>query len=288
MERMHSAGIRAANILLRAVPWRLRGVVKNIPVVAKLQRELLSRVMGTDAFVYRVDCGPARGVNFLLHWPDDKNLWTGTYETQFASCLEKMIVSGTVAYDIGGWHGFYTGVMAARGAKEVHVFEPLPQNLERIEHLRSLNPAFQIIVHDYALGDRDGFTELVVMPKTGMAKLAESEFQAEFSSPNRIQVRIAKIDTLVLTGAIPPPALIKMDVEGAEVLILNGARHVLTRYQPILFAELHSPSLLAQCESIITNVGYEMFDLKGRQLSTTTKAISEVTQIVALPPPVHK
>jgi FkbM family methyltransferase len=262
------------------VPWRLRDIVKRIPVVAWLQRQFLSHLMGEETFVYRVDRGPARGVNFLLRWPDDKNLWTGTWEMQFASCLEKMIPVGAIAYDIGGWHGFYTGVMAARGAKEVHVFEPLPENLERIARLKSLNSEFRIIIHPYALGDRDGSTELVVMPRTSMAKLAESEFQADVSSPNRIQVRVAKIDTLVLAGEIPPPAIIKMDVEGAESLILNGASDVLRRFQPIIFAEVHSPALLARCESILKGVGYELSDLSGRHIDTKA-VIAEVTQIVA-------
>jgi FkbM family methyltransferase len=277
---MGSWRIRIAGAMLHAVPWRLRDVVRRIPIVAWLQRQFLSHIMGEETFVHRVDRGPARGVRFLLRWPDDKNMWTGTWEMPFASCLERMIPKGAVAYDIGGWHGFYSGVMAARGAREVHVFEPLPENLERIERLRSLNPALQIIIHPYALADRDGFTELVVMPATNMAKLTESEFQAEVSSPKRIEVRVAKIDTLIVAGEVPPPAIIKMDVEGAESLILNGARDVLRQFQPIILAEIHTPTLLAQCESILKDVGYDLFDLNGRRLETA-EVIPGITQIVA-------
>jgi hypothetical protein len=71
-----------------------------------------------------------------------------------------------------------------------------------------------------------------------------------------------------------------MDVEGAESLILNGASDVLRRFQPIIFAEVHSPALLARCESILKGVGYELFDLSGRHIDTKA-VIAEVTQIVA-------
>src|SRR5262249_39614693 len=153
--------------------------------------------------------------------------------------LAKLVPKGAAAYDIGGWHGFYTGVMAARGAKEVHVFEPLPDNVRRINALKNLNPDFKIHVHPFALGDRDGVAELVLMPDTSMAKLAESDFQKESLTPNRIVVRMAKIDTLVSAAEIAPPALIKIDVEGAEAKVLNGARNVVTRFKPVIFVEAH-------------------------------------------------
>jgi FkbM family methyltransferase len=282
MRRLRSQGAGVASAMLRAVPWSLRKWVKRIPVLAGLQRRFLSSVMGTEAFVYRVDKGPARGVRFLIRWPEDKGLWTGTYEMPLATCLAEMVPEGAIAYDIGGWHGFYTGVMAARGAKEVHVFEPLPDNVERIDTLKALNPEFRIDVHPYALGDRDGSAELVVMPNTSMAKLVESEFQKEVLAPNRIQVRVAKLDTLVSAGEIPPPALIKMDVEGAELKVLNGAVNLLKRFQPIIFVEVHSPALLTKCESALKAVGYEVCNPDGTWLDTS-EIQGSVIQILALP-----
>ena len=253
--------------MLRAIPWRLRTSVRRIPLLAGLQRSLLSSVMGTEEFVHEVDQGPAQGVRFLVRWPEDKGLWTGTYEMPFAAYLAQRVPERAVAYDIGGWHGFYTGIMAARGAKEVHVFEPLPDNIQRINTLKSLNPGFTIDIHAYALGARDGTAELVVMPSTSMAKLAESEFQKEIFTSDRVIVRLAKIDTLVSASEIPPPALIKMDVEGAELKVLQGAIDVLNRYQPIIFVEVHSPALLTECERVLNAVGYEVCNPNGTRLN---------------------
>src|SRR5262249_31408675 len=107
-------------------------------------------------------------------------------------------------------------------------------------------------------------------------------FQKEVLAPNRIQVRVAKLDTLVLAGEIPPPALIKMDVEGAELKVLNGAVNLLKRFQPIIFVEVHSPALLTECESALKAVGYEVCNPDRTRLDISETPVS-VIQILALP-----
>src|SRR5262249_8629879 len=115
---------------------------------------------------------------------------------------------------------------------------------------------------------------------TSMAKLIESAFQADVCSPNRIKVRVAKLDTLVSVGEIPPPGIIKLDVEGAELLVLDGATKVLTQFRPIIFAEIHSPTLLAGCENRLKALGYVLFGLRGQRIDLS-KVEADVMQIFA-------
>src|SRR4051812_43416112 len=150
------------------VPWRMRGTIKRIPFVAPLQRWLVETFLANEEFVHRVDAGPARGLVYPVRLPWDKGVWTGTYETDFATALSKAITPGDVCFDIGGWHGFYGGVMALAGAAKVFIFEPLPANCARIRRLIELNPALPIELIEAAVADHPGRTEFQVMGQESM------------------------------------------------------------------------------------------------------------------------
>src|SRR5438874_12869499 len=122
------------------VPWRLRGAIKSIPLVAPLQRWLLERLLEGHEFVHTVDAGPARGLNFPIKLPEDKGAWTGTYELEFSTALSQAVQPGDVCVDVGGWRGFYGGVMGLAGADRVLIFEPLPANCAQVQKLIELNP----------------------------------------------------------------------------------------------------------------------------------------------------
>ncbi|NBB16042.1 FkbM family methyltransferase [Caulobacter sp. SLTY] len=240
------------------VPWRLRGAIRSMPGIAQAQRWLLDRTLNGAEFEHLVDAGPAKGVRFWIRMPDDKGIWTGTYEQSFAERIAAATPKGGVAFDIGGWHGFFTGVMAAQGASKVVVFEPLPDNIERLRKLVALNPKLPIQLNEMALGEEEGETTLVIMPDTSMAKLANSDFQPDAHGQTRITVRIASIDGLVSSGALPPPQLMKLDVEGAEMMVLRGADTVLRTHKPIIFSEVHSSALLAEVRPFLEERGYKV------------------------------
>src|SRR5262249_45058398 len=51
---------------------------------------------------------------------------------------------------------------------------------------------------------------------------------------------VRTLDSLYAAGAIPRPQLIKIDIEGAEVEMLEGAAHTLRECRPLLLIELHN------------------------------------------------
>jgi FkbM family methyltransferase len=247
-----------ANALLKTVPFSVRDRIKTIPGVAHLQRSILALMLDEQQFEHLVDAGPAKGIKFFVKMPEDKGIWTGTYEIDFAKRLAGSVVPGTVAYDIGSWHGFFAGVMAAQGASHVHVFEPLPVNAERISRLIALNPDRRITLNAFAVGESESEMDLMVMPETSMAKLEASTFQADNMSANRVRVKVRSIDSMIAAGEIAPPALIKIDVEGAEGMVLRGARETIGRHLPVIFAEVHSSALLTECRALLEADGYRV------------------------------
>jgi FkbM family methyltransferase len=237
------------------IPWRMRGWIKHLPLIALMQRWFFRRFLANREFLHVINAGPAKGLNYPVRLPEDKAIWAGTYESDFARALADAVSPGDVCYDIGGFRGFFSGVLALRGASLVVTFEPFPENCEQLRRLVQHNPGLPLQVEPLALGDRDGAVQFNVMPEASMGKIADSPFQSDAKETSVINVPLRRIDSLVAEGMLPPKVM-KIDVEGAEVKVLSGALEVLRRERPRLFIEAHSHELAQGCAAILEGLGY--------------------------------
>ena len=99
------------------LPWQLRRWIKHIPVIASLQRWFFANFLAGQEFIHLINAGPAKGLKYPIKLPEDKAIWAGTYEPDFALVLANSVQSGDVCYDIGGYRGFFSSVFALAGAK---------------------------------------------------------------------------------------------------------------------------------------------------------------------------
>ena len=76
------------------------------------------------------------------------------------------------------------------------------------------------------------------------------------------EVSIETIDDLVKNKKILPPDLLKIDVEGAEQLVLVGAKQTITAHHPIIIVEFHSTYSAYACMEILNNFRYKTRILK--------------------------
>ncbi len=253
------------------VPWGLRAHIRQIPLVAGLQRWVVSRLIGSGEFDHVINAGPGRGLRVRISLPRDKAVWTGTYETAFVGAVAAAVPRGSVCLDVGGFHGFVSGVMALAGSGRVVCFEPMAANATAIRALAALNPSLPIELRAHAVGAQDGQASFRVMDENSMGKLESSAFQPQRSGKS-IEIEIRTLDSLLAEGGFPPPALIKVDVEGAETEVLAGARGLLAEHRPRLFIEAHSPDLRAQCEEMLRGLGYAVRMLRGSGASADAAA----------------
>ena len=260
------------------LPYELRHWVKHLPGIAGLQRRLVSHVLAGEPFIHAINAGPAAGLRFEVTLPMDKAIWAGTCEPLFAAAIADGVKQGDVCYDIGGYRGYMTGVMALAGASRVIVFEPLPENQAALRRLCALNPQLTIELQSFAVGDSDGTIELKVMPDASMGKLVTSSFQAGVPFAAVIDVTIRRLDTLVASREIPPPNLIKIDVEGAEMDVLRGAAQVLRASRPRIFLEAHTAALEAACMRELSLLGY-----RARRLEANPGGDEQTRHLIATP-----
>jgi FkbM family methyltransferase len=266
---------------IRLVPWQLRTWIKKTPIIAPLQRYLIARFLAGKDFVHQIDAGPARGLNYPVRLPDDKSVWTGTYELDFAEALARAVKPGAVCFDIGGYRGFFSGVCALAGASAVHIFEPLPANRKRIEALMNLNPDLPITLHPMAVGNKTGAAAFAVMAEKSMGKLSNSAFQTQRRSEEVIEIPVETLDHLMATGVVATPSLIKIDVEGAEIMVLTGGEGLLRDVRPQLFIEIHSRELARECFSLLRDYGYSVRVLETKE-APDFRSEPEVCHFIAL------
>jgi FkbM family methyltransferase len=239
--------------LVDKVPFSLRSRIKNIPGLKQIQSYLLEKWVNNNEFVATISGGPAKGLVFPVQMPQDKLMWIGTWEPEFAAALQQNVQQGWVCYDVGGYKGYYAGIMALKGAKEVFVFEPMPGNAEKIKKLMVLNSALPIRLRELAVSDTTGKTIFKLMPEETMGKLESSSFQQDEKEITRVEVECVTLDGLILNG-LPEPDFIKIDVEGAEELVLKGGMEMLARKRPFLMIEVHSRGIGNNCFNILKNI----------------------------------
>jgi FkbM family methyltransferase len=265
-------------VSVNILPYRARCWIKHMPGFAASQRWVLRHFLEGHPFVHTVNVGPAAGLRFEVTLPHDKAVWTGTYEHEFTRAIIEHVRPGDICFDIGGYRGYISGVMALGGALKVLVFEPLPANQQAVRRLCELNPHLPINLVTVALGAVDETAFLKIMPDSSMGKLAKSSFQADATAVGEIPVMVRRIDSLVQSREIPSPNVVKIDVEGAEVDVVSGALETLRTSRPTVFLEAHSAELEKACSQQFLRLGYKI-----RRIETDTLGEGSARHLVCLP-----
>lgn len=160
----------------------------------------------------------------------------GTSEPLVQDTLKDLVKSGMVVYDIGANVGFFTVLLGrlvgARGA--VYAFEPVAETAKATRHNAELNGFAHVTVIAAAVGRQQGTVKLALREESTWAKFAD-----EKSTGPTMEVPLVAIDGLVDDGTIKPPQLIKIDVEGAELEVIEGMRRTLAAHRPIILCEMH-------------------------------------------------
>ena len=144
-----------------------------------------------------------------------------------------------VVYDIGANTGLYTLFAADKHSNgEVIAFEPYPPNINILKQDINRNKLQNIVVIEMALSDSVGTVEFS-QPETDDVGYGSSSIEAE-KAEGSIEVPTTTGDQLIADGEIPPPNVVKIDVEGAEPLVLEGLEHTLsTEDCRTIYCEVH-------------------------------------------------
>lgn len=162
-----------------------------------------------------------------------------SWEPGESAAIPALIEPGDFVIDIGANYGWFTLLMAgAVGASgRVVAIEPWPQTCNELRRNVTRNGfASRVQIHEVAVSDSSGtvsFNLFAELPHghASMSTLGRRDFVSQ-------QVRALRLDDLVDPEEHGAPTVIKIDVEGAERLALEGARGVLST-GPMLTLEVN-------------------------------------------------
>lgn len=197
----------------------------------------------------RVLSGKLRGARWIVG-SEVHGCWLGTYEREHQKLAAQLTEPGGVVFDLGANVGFFTLLFSRLvGSGAVIAFEPLPRNLGYLHAHLELNGASNVRVMECAVGEHRGRSLLASRRGPSQAALALD---------GDLEVTVVSIDSVVMSGEVAPPNLIKMDIQGGELSALRGATNTLSSYQPALWIETHGSRIHSSCKELLTALGYRV------------------------------
>jgi len=180
------------------------------------------------------------------------------YEEDIAEAVLRETASGGVFYDVGANIGVFC-VLAAEHA-EVFAFEPEENNLTYLHRNLPSERVFGV-----AIGAADG---QATFDRHGGAFSGRLASDGEQPGRRSVAVTVRSIDSL--SRELPPPTLLKIDVEGGEGAVLEGAVQTLRTHRPVVICELHAFTEGPEsARRILQEAGYQLQPIGEKHLIGT-------------------
>lgn len=181
------------------------------------------------------------GIRFQLDLTDKiaREIYYYAFSPRDMRALHKLIGPGQHIFDVGAHIGYFSLLFAKwvgrRGT--VNSFEPCSKTRERLLRNSSLNPKLQrrMQIHDVGLSDHDGYASMVSPDAANSG--------CNYIDSRGGDVRITTLDHFVEVNRISRIDLIKVDVEGSECALLEGARETMRRFRPRIVIEVNASTL---------------------------------------------
>jgi FkbM family methyltransferase len=165
------------------------------------------------------------------------SLYKTTFEAPYVEELQKWVRPGTMVVDVGAFIGFFSHRFAqwVSGSGRVLALEPEPDNFARLK----------------VKMEKAGLTAVVDLVQAA-ADDSSGERRLEINevcpvdhklSGQGIPVTATTIDDLLAARGWPPVSLIKIDVQGAEARVIEGAYRTIASFHPTLFIEVSDATL---------------------------------------------
>ena len=149
----------------------------------------------------------------------------------------------------------------------IHAFEPMPTNISVLRKIIAKFNLKLVKLHEIAVGETSGSVKMI-LPQNGKTKMqglshVKHESITEWNEGEEFEVELDTLDNQLKTEKIQG---IKIDVENFEHFALKGAKELLERDHPIIYAELWDNQNRTNCFDILTSLSYQAFIVKNNQL----------------------
>ena len=177
------------------------------------------------------------------------------WEKQIQELLKRYTKPNTIAIDIGGHIGTHTLSLSKLVGDEgvVHVFEPQVKIFTELLINMSLNQCNNIVFHRKVLGNE---TKQVAL--TSLSSDNEGMCCVDLLNQYDQKVLMQKLDDFQLENV----SIIKIDVEGFELNVIEGARETIFKNKPTIIIEIFNNNL-EKIQNTLELMGYDLFEFVG-------------------------
>jgi FkbM family methyltransferase len=193
------------------------------------------------------------------------------FESRELAFVERLLRPGMTVLDIGAHQGLYTLLASTLVVPNgrVFAFEPSPRERKALRLNVGLNRCKNVIIEELALGNEEGEGSLYVVDgfETGCNSLRPPALPGG-TSP--ITVHVSSLDQWLGVREVKSVDFIKLDVEGGELSVLQGAQSLLEgRPRPVILAEVQDIRTqpwgyrASEIISYLSSKGYKWFSLSA-------------------------
>jgi FkbM family methyltransferase len=268
--------VRIGQLIGKPLGWER--VVRALAPPTRFANSGVRAARQPDGYVFPVDRGTLIG--WSVHF-------FGAYEPEVRTEIRRHLKAGAIAIDVGANVGWHTLLMAARAGStgRVYAFEPNDSTRRRLVSAVEANNFMQVTVDRRAVADRlgasgfqaplaghvwDGTGRLTAGPAQDSLEGRERE-EGQERRERQTTTECITLDAFVTERHIDRVAFVKIDVEGWELSVLRGARHVLTALRPVVVFE-YDPAYVSRSGGSADDVtrcwsdaDYELFALDPRR-----------------------
>jgi FkbM family methyltransferase len=182
--------------------------------------------------------------------------WTGrNFEKHEVEFILRVLEPRMIFFDVGANVGLFT-VSAAKkiGGKGVFAFEPCSSTNGLLKQNLQLNHLADVNIAQIALGESigDGVLQVNARGKDGLNTLGKAS-HPESKVVGLENVRITTVDVFMKDHNVPRVDVMKVDIEGAELMMFHGARDLLKR--------VDAPLILYECGFLTKGFGYHPVEI---------------------------
>ncbi|MEK7180176.1 MAG: FkbM family methyltransferase [Patescibacteria group bacterium] len=259
----------------------MKQLIKKItpPILYEFLKKLLVKPRIFSPIWNTLTYTPVDGIQIFFDpmGPWQKMILNNSYDTFLFERLNAETLQGKVIFDIGahiGFHSLYFARLVGPKGK-VYAFEPNPKNIERFRFIRDKNDNMRdtISIFDVAVSDVLGTEEFSMSEDIESGRSSGSFINTADTIWDRetfrqrkftdIKVKTVPLDLFKKElGILEIPDLIKIDVEGAESLVLKGAEETIRKHRPLILLEVHSMLNMFNIVLFFSSLSYELEILK--------------------------
>lgn len=221
----------------------------------KLIRRSGTLLFGKKPRIHRIPFGPLKGQNIYMSFDISPRMFFGVDEPWVAQLIQAYVKPDDVIYDIGAHIGYTCLLFAQRlkGSGVVYAFEIIPSVVDNyLRKTLQANGFTNVLVHNIGLAATTKNLRLSI----GATAMTSIYSTRQAYGERTEQCQTISLDEYVVQKNLPPPSLIKIDIEEAEIDCLLGAKNLITKFSPLMIIEFHSLDLLKSGFSFLSLLGY--------------------------------